>query len=357
MKKYFSLLLLLLAYLPSVAQDPAFSQYLNNRVLLNPAFAGVDAGVRLNLVHRNLWKAVARRNFHTSGVAADMQLCGFPSVGLGIVAMNDVEGEGALTVNNIGLIYAYKIPLNRKSTLSFAMQGDIYSASIDWTKFLFSDQLDPVLGIVGPSTNYNATIQNRQYFDFTSSALYRFLWKTRSKDVFCHLGASFHHLPLGFNQAFLGDAALPMRTTIHGGLLVPVFKPGNRLNYHVLPNFRYISQHWPGARHQSLDVGVNIYNKLVFAGVNYKLNVFRSYLGNTDAAVFNFGFTSDFSPGVSYRLSYSYDVNFRGVSNGNVGTHEITYVMVFKNTCRSKTNRINKKDCFDYAKKGIESVF
>jgi type IX secretion system PorP/SprF family membrane protein len=357
MKRILFFFLLVLAAYTLRAQDPVFSQLFNNRVFLNPSFAGMDPGVRVGMVHRNLWRSVSPKNFYTSGVSVDVQPCRFPTMGLGMIFASDTEGDGRYTVNNLGLIYSYKLLLGRRSTLSMALQGDYYSAYIDWSQFIFSDQLDPVLGVVRPSSNYNASVENANYFDFSSALVFRNSWRLSSREIFWHIGSSFHHLPLGFNQAFLGNASLPLRVTVHGGWLIPVFKTGNRLSYHVMPFFRVTGQDFRMGRHRSTDLGIMLVNKWLQGGVAYKMNPVNLYVKNTDAVSFSMGVTGDFSPGVSYRFSYSYDFNYKGASNGTLGTHEITFITAFKNTCRQTRNSIHKKDCFDYGKKGLESIF
>lgn len=350
------LLLFCCVSLLAMAQDPSFTQLFNNRVLLNPSFAGLDPGLRTSFAHRNQWRAVAKRNFYTNAFTADYQSCRFPNMGLGMVVMNDVEGDGRLIVNNIGLIYSYKIFLGR-SSISMSLQGDYYNGSIDWSKLIFSDQFDPVLGIVRPSSNLDATVSNANYYDFSTGLIFRNNWKLRSREVYWHLGAAFHHLPFGFNNAFFGQSSLPTKVTVHGAWLVPVFKMGHRLNYHVLPYFRFTGQDFAAGKHRSLDMGVLLMNRHISAGFAYKYNPINLYIKNTDAVSFRFGFSSALATTVSYRITYSYDVNFKGVSNGTVGTHELSLILQFKNLCRSGFNKIHKKDCFDYDKKGIESVF
>ncbi|HCS19973.1 MAG TPA: hypothetical protein DIW47_05325 [Bacteroidetes bacterium] len=355
-KRFRSLLILWILPASVWAQDPSFTQLFNNRVFLNPSFAGLDAGLRVAVTHRNLWKAVAKRNFYTNGFSADYQSCRFPTMGLGLVVMNDVEGDGRLTVNNIGLIYSYKLLLGR-SSLSMAMQGDYYSANIDWSKLVFGDQYDPVLGIVRPSSNFNPTLENAHYFDFSGGLIWRHNWKLPNREVYWHLGAAVHHFPFGFNNAFFGQSSLPTKLTLHGGWLIPFFKMGHRLNYHVLPYFRFTGQDFAAGKHRSIDMGLMVLNKHMLAGFTYQYNPIHLYRQNTDAISFNLGFSSDLSSGVSYRITYSYDFNFKGVSNGTVGTHELSLILQLKNLCKSRFNKIHKNDCFDYGKKGLESVF
>ena len=54
------LLLFCCVSLMAMAQDPSFTQLFNNRVLLNPSFAGLDPGLRTSFAHRNQWRAVAQ---------------------------------------------------------------------------------------------------------------------------------------------------------------------------------------------------------------------------------------------------------------------------------------------------------
>lgn len=355
-KRWTGFLLILFLTLHAKAQDPTFTQLFNNRILVNPSFAGLDNGLRTSFSHRNLWKSVAKRNFYTNAFTADYQSCRFPNMGLGLVAMNDVEGDGRLRVNNVGLIYSYKILFGR-SSLSMALQGDYYSGSIDWSKLIFSDQFDPVLGIVRPSSNFDATISNANYFDFSTGIIFRHNWRLPGREVYWHLGFALHHMPFGFNNAFFGQSSLPSRYTIHGGWLVPIFKTGARLNYHLLPYFRYIAQDFAAGKHRNLDMGVMFINKHLSAGFTYKYNPISLYIKNTDALSFNLGFSSDLGNRLGYRIAYSYDFNFKGVSNGTVGTHELSLILQLRNICKSGYNRIHKKDCFDYDKKGIESYF
>jgi len=41
-----------------LAQDPNFTQFYSNRIYMNPAYAGADPGMRLNLNYRRLWASV-----------------------------------------------------------------------------------------------------------------------------------------------------------------------------------------------------------------------------------------------------------------------------------------------------------
>lgn len=354
--RYFSLILIFAVSLLAKAQDPSFTQLFNNRTLLNPSFAGLEPGFRIGLSHQNHWKAVAKRNFYTSAVNMDYQSCRFPNMGLGLIAVQDVAGDGRLAVNNLGLAYSYKILLGR-STLSMSLQSDYYNASIDWSKLVYSDQFDPVLGLVRPSSNFNPAIENANYFDFSTGLLFRNNWRMRNRDVYWHIGAAVHHLPFGFTNGFFGNGTLPTKVTLHGAWLVPFFKTGQRLNYHIMPYFRFQGQDFAAGSHRSMDLGVSILNKYLIGGINLRHNPNNIYIKNTDAIAFSLGYTGGLTPTTAFRFTYSYDFNYKGVSNGTVGTHEVSLILQMRNICKSTYSQIHKKDCFDYDKKGIESQF
>ncbi|MBP9083838.1 MAG: type IX secretion system membrane protein PorP/SprF, partial [Bacteroidia bacterium] len=52
------------------AQDPTFSQFNFNPLYFNPAFTGIDPGLRINSTYRSLWSSIPS-SFRTYSIAAD----------------------------------------------------------------------------------------------------------------------------------------------------------------------------------------------------------------------------------------------------------------------------------------------
>ncbi|MFV8327958.1 PorP/SprF family type IX secretion system membrane protein [Flavobacterium sp. ZS1P14] len=84
---------------------PLGAQFYENQYLSNPAFAGLDYGLNLNLNYRNQWKSVAGSPVTTS-ISGDYR---FESVGVGLNVYKDKAG--LLGKTQIKGTYAYHLPL------------------------------------------------------------------------------------------------------------------------------------------------------------------------------------------------------------------------------------------------------
>lgn len=100
-------------------QEPLYSQYMVNRLVLNPAYAGSKELVSATAVFRQQWTGIDR--------APETQTLGFhfPSKnlrnGFGMLAVRDQVGF----TQNTSLLaaYALRIPLGEQSRLSLGIQG------------------------------------------------------------------------------------------------------------------------------------------------------------------------------------------------------------------------------------------
>jgi len=64
---------------------------------------------------------------------------------------------------------------------------------IDWSRFVFSDQLSPTYGITGPSSFSQTGLSNRNYFDFDFGVLVRNNFRGKSRWI-NELGFSMAHV-------------------------------------------------------------------------------------------------------------------------------------------------------------------
>jgi type IX secretion system PorP/SprF family membrane protein len=343
------------------AQDPAFSQLFSNRVYLNPAFTGIDQGHRLSMSTRALWRNLPK-NLSTQSFSYDYQPCANPRIGVGIVGTRDVEGEGRLKSTDLAGVFAfhtyYSLRKTRKAQTagSFSMSAQLgYTGrAIDLSGLVFGDQLDPVLGVVTPSSTQVSITNPANTFDIGGGFLLRqriYFKKTKKdmRDVTVHIGIAAHHLnkPLiGFTGA---GGKLPIKYTFHTGLIMQLSK-----HSFVIPAFRYVTQDYERTRHNVIDANVMYLYRKLFGGLSYRVNQFTKYNVNTDAIMFFAGYEFEFSRESDLRLTYSFDTNYKGVSVGNFFSHEISVIFILKGKCKSK---LESKNICDYESKGLPSIF
>tara|TARA_B100002052_G_scaffold2087_1_gene1981 strand:+ start:22448 stop:23311 length:864 start_codon:yes stop_codon:yes gene_type:complete len=99
-------------------QLPQISQYMNNNYAINPAIAGMYDYYQVNTTIRNQWVGVndAPRTNLISIYGRHNK-----NIGLGGIIYNDVTGPTSRIGSAVS--YTYKLSLNKKIDLSFALQG------------------------------------------------------------------------------------------------------------------------------------------------------------------------------------------------------------------------------------------
>ncbi len=119
MKRIFGLLLAICFCGSMYAQQlPQITQYMNNNYAINPAIAGMYDYYQVNTTIRNQWAGVndAPRTNVISIYGRHTK-----NIGLGGIIYNDVTGPTSRIGSAVS--YTYKLSLNKKIDLSFALQG------------------------------------------------------------------------------------------------------------------------------------------------------------------------------------------------------------------------------------------
>lgn len=325
------------------AQDPSFSQFYANRVYLNPAFVGLESGLTVTGAARMQWLRVDQ-GFRTYGMTVETQL---PVVrlGLGLHLLRDEEGIGNLVTNQAGFALSYTIP-GRKDNIHFGFEGKVVQKTIDWDRLLFSDQLDPVYGVVQP-TSMVPVLDKVMYGDLDFGVVWRhesdlkMRGRTMQK-IRSHLGLSFHHLPYLLsssadgNDSFLNlDTKIAPRTTIHGGMIIPItFLTGTGMDISFSPNIKLDMQGYQFMSvKENLMVGTLGMYTLVnsfYLGVLYQNRIYAPNHFHTDAFILTFGGytnTGNRSGGdqPSFFFGISADLNSTGVGPAAGSVFELTF--------------------------------
>lgn len=146
-------------------QDHMYSQFFDSPLYLNPALTGqFPADLRMNLIYRNQWTSVPG-NFSYTTASIDYNIPRFGG-GVGLMFTRSSEGTAYLKNNAVAATYAYSVGSD-DFVLSFGLQAGVANRSIDYSKLVFDDQIDPRLGIIPGSTSAAESLpyNNKFYFD------------------------------------------------------------------------------------------------------------------------------------------------------------------------------------------------
>jgi len=110
----------------SAQQDPLYSQYFNNPMLINPAFAGIHDRLYAGLAYRSQWSGIdgGPTTFNFNGHIALLN----NKLGAGMIAVQDKVGD--IKNTQYGGTFAYHIK-GIHTTFSFGMQAGFIRYSTD----------------------------------------------------------------------------------------------------------------------------------------------------------------------------------------------------------------------------------
>lgn len=143
--------------------DPLYAQYLNNPMLINPAYAGLNNNLNAGITYRKQWAGFEgspttyNLNAHTSLVDNRM--------GLGLIVLKDNIGINSNT--EVHGTYAYRLDLDQKQ-LSFGLQAGFISFKTNNGDLNPWDIDDPAFredqNITKPSFGAGLILHSERYF-------------------------------------------------------------------------------------------------------------------------------------------------------------------------------------------------
>jgi type IX secretion system PorP/SprF family membrane protein len=295
--------------LRAFAQDPEFSQYYAAPLYLNPAFAGSASDHRFIANHRNQWPSITN-GFVTYAFSWDVAIDQYKS-GIGFLLTVDKAGTAGLKSTQFNFQYAYKIPLGEKWIASAGLNFGVANRTIDFNKLIFGDELCFDCPDAGGTSQDRLNLQSKTYFDFGAGGLIysRKIW----------FGFSAAHLNTPNRSLLDEDASIPVKTTVHGGIRIPLYHgmlKKDRVSA-IAPSFVYKSQ----GNFDQLDVGTYFLYEPVILGLWYRGIPIRQNIKDNisqDAVVVILGFQLS-----KIELSYSYDLTVSELGPSSGGTHEI----------------------------------
>ncbi|MEQ1744360.1 MAG: PorP/SprF family type IX secretion system membrane protein [Saprospiraceae bacterium] len=327
----------------ATAQDPHISQFFANRLYLNPAFAGIDDGLLVNATARNQWYA-ANKGYSFYTLSAEWQEPCWRS-GFGLMLTHAREGLAPLVSSSGALTYRYG---DYEKGFNVALQCSFNQKYLDWSRFTFSDELDPVFGDI-----YGSAVADGEatatFLGIAAGLLYR--WDSRVKtrggmkfQTRWHLGLAAHHLASLFGEgpdaSFLpyDTEEVPPRLTLHGGVIIPLtFLKGVNNSLLISPNFRLESQ---GPEPYNLGKSQTLFSGGIYVVFMNKLTVGALYHNRSIAAGTRHTSAMTYAIGLSslpttaksdaFYIGLSIDVNPTGLGWESKNTYEFNFRYTFR---------------------------
>ncbi|NQV01805.1 MAG: PorP/SprF family type IX secretion system membrane protein [Bacteroidia bacterium] len=324
-------------------QDPNYSQWLSAPLYYNPAFTGLNNGIRARLSYRDQWPNLPV-DFHTLYFSADLGDRRLPgSGGIGLTVNRDNEGIGFIRNLSAGLSLSVRIPITSNMICQVGIKAAIVQKWIHWNEFVFSDQLNEKYGniyttAVKPPDNYQ-----RLFPDFAVGGLLKFV--TPSGKISGTAGFAADHLFQPDESIYaLSKSPLPRKYVGHLDFVLslgrgpsssqnPVLGFGDAL----LINPGIIYQHQNGMN--SLQVGVNLLKFNIYTGGYFK---FSSAHGSSTALMLLAGYRFNMTGTLSLKFMYSYDLQVSGNLQGSGGAHEISLILEFQNSRIFNKNKVEE---------------
>ena len=297
----------ILAITASAQTEPQFTQYMYNKYLFNPAYAGSADGVDLSALYRNQYVGLTTRPVSTEGFNANMPIAAASS-GIGITAINDNIGYQRSTY--VALNYDYRKNF-KWGKMGIGIGAGIIQTSLNGAELQAPEGIYSQGSVNHNDPNLPTTMQNGVapdlsagiYFNnerfFASAAINHIAFASAKINT----PAGGVDLNFARNLSFMGgyDIALGKKLSFMPSALVETDLKQVQAN--VSGTFTIIDN--------------------ILAGI-----AFRGYNKNTiDALSLIFGFRYK-----GLQFVYSYDANLSYLTNFNSGSHELSvnYVIGLK---------------------------
>ena len=279
--------------------EPQFTQYMYNKYLFNPAYAGSAEGVDMSLLYRNQYVGFSTKAIATEGFNVNMPVVAASS-GIGITAINDMIGFQRATY--VALNYDYRKNFSW-GKMGIGIGAGIIQSSLDGTQ-LQAPEGSYSSGVINHNDpNLPNTLQNGIAPDLSFGLYF-------NNDKY-FAGASINHI--AFASAKINtpvghvDLNFARNLFLMGGYDFTLSKKLRLMPSAIIKtDFRQVQ----------VDLGgtFTIIDNIL-AGIT-----FRGYNKNTiDALSLIFGFKYR-----GFQFVYSYDANLSYLTNFNSGSHELS---------------------------------
>lgn len=287
MKRLLTFLIMLVTSSLFAQQDALFSQYMFNKLAVNPGYAGSRELLSVDMLYRYQWVNI---DGAPKTVSASLHSpLNNPHLAMGFNLSNDKIGP----LSNTGAMgtFAYRI-IFPKSKLSFGIQAGVKTSSIMWNEFKAYDDSEPFMNSqienkIVPDANFGVYYYSDRFYAGLSS---RQLLQNQSLLIKDTLGnTQFTKLMTHFYG--MTGAAIPLGENV-------VFRPS------LLAKF---VQNAP----TQIDLNASfLFAQTLWLGVSYRTEKAISLITEVNIAQ-------------NLRIGYSYDIWINELQAYNKGSHEI----------------------------------
>ena len=164
MKKIIILAALVITNLVNAQQDPQFTQYFDNFLHVNPAYAGSSGMLSATAIHREQWVGFAG-NLRSTTMSLHTPL-NYRSVGLGLTAVNDMIGPIHQTA--VYADFSYTLKLGKTARLALGLKGGVNMLNFNTSKWDDVQLDDPafvnVQNQISPNVGFGVYYHDEHFF-------------------------------------------------------------------------------------------------------------------------------------------------------------------------------------------------
>jgi type IX secretion system PorP/SprF family membrane protein len=314
------------------AQDINFSQYFNNRQYYNPAFTGINNGLRTDFSFRNEFHKLPNDyNSYCFSVDFGEKTTKGLGGGVGFIFTSDNGGLSFIRKQVFGLSLAGKIPVAGNILIQVGLKAAFIQEDFDMNDFVFTDQINGRFGEIYLSQFTHPDKNSRTFPDFGAGTVVQI--SIGDGKIKGNAGLAVDHL-FQPDESFLSTVTvrLPRKYVLHSDMEFVVIERGTSGHppewtgdpLKICPGFILQSQD----KTTSYQVGMNVQLFNIIVGSWYK--------GGSDEMIGS-SVTTVVGPcfylgkGTSIKLVYSHDVSLSGELKDCGGSHEITLGFGFGN--------------------------
>lgn len=182
MKKIIILAALFIGNLVNAQQDPQFTQYFDNFLHVNPAYAGSSGMLSATAIHREQWVGFSGAPRSTT-LSLHTPL-NYRSVGLGLTAVNDMIGP--IRQNMVYVDFSYTLKLGKTARLALGLKGGVNMLNVATQSLSNVEANDPAfanaLNQINPNVGFGVYYHDEHFFIGLSSP--RILEKSASTTTY-----------------------------------------------------------------------------------------------------------------------------------------------------------------------------